>query len=240
MKYKHDTHIHIDLLENSPNVISQIENNKIYTIAVTNLPPLYEKLKKELNSKYIRVALGFHPDLLNQYKKYIPDMWKNLNQTKYIGEVGLDSKNKSKIEFHNQIFFFEELINRCNALGNKIISIHSRGAVKEIMAILRNGFNGKIILHWYLGINRYLDESIELGFYFSINKAMLQSNNGKNIISKIPLDRLLIESDAPFVSHNNYPYDLQLTINKLSQLKKVDVNEMESILSNNFEKILRE
>ncbi len=240
MKYKHDTHIHIDLLENISNVISQIENNKIYTIAVTNLPPLYEKLNKELNSKYIRVALGFHPDLINQYKKYIPDMWKNLNQTKYIGEVGLDPKNKSKIEFHNQINFFEELINRCNALDKKIISIHSRGAVKEIMAILRNGFNGKIILHWYSGIIKYLEESLDLGFYYSINKAMLQSNNGKKIINKIPLNRLLIESDAPFINHHNYPHDLQLTINKLSRLKKLDVNEMESILSNNFEKILRE
>ena len=239
-KYKHDTHLHLDLLENKSKIILQIEKSKNYTIAVTNLPPLYEKLNKEVSSKYIRVALGFHPDLLNQYKKYIPEMWKYLNHTRYIGEVGLDSKKKSKIEFKEQVSFFEKLINKCNILGNKVISVHSRGSENEVLSVIGNDFNGKIILHWYSGTIMNLEKAVKNGFYFSVNIAMLQSNNGMRIINRIPLDKILIESDSPFVKHNYYPSDLQLTINKLAALKKIDIDEMENILSNNFEKMLKE
>jgi len=237
-KYKHDTHLHLDLFSNKSKVILQIEKSKIYTIAVTNLPPLYEKLNKELNSKYIRVALGFHPDLINQYKKYIPKMWKYLEQARYIGEVGLDSKNKSKIEFQNQICFFEELIYRCNKISNKIISVHSRGSENEVLSIIGNDFNGKIILHWYSGTIKNLEKAINNGFYFSVNKAMLRSINGKKIINRIPLNKLLIESDAPFVRYDTYLKDLQLTIDNLAKIKRVNTDRMSEILSNNFREII--
>ena len=57
------------------NTVNEIERNHIFTIAVTNLPILYSKLKNRINSKFIRPALGFHPELLFQYQKYIPDMF---------------------------------------------------------------------------------------------------------------------------------------------------------------------
>lgn len=88
----YDTHFHFDLQEAKSEVLKEIENNQIYTIAVTNLPPLYEKLKKEVNSKFVRVALGLHPELIEQYQKYIPDMWRLLPDVKYVGEVGIDLK----------------------------------------------------------------------------------------------------------------------------------------------------
>ena len=238
-KYKHDTHLHLDLLESKSKTILQIEKNKSYTIAVTNLPPLYEKLNKEINSKYIRIALGFHPDLINQYKKYIPEMWKHLKHARYIGEVGLDSKNKSNKEFKEQIDFFEKLIDKCNIFGNKILSVHSRGSENTVLSVIGNNFNGKIILHWYSGTIKNLEKAIDNGFYFSVNKAMLQSINGLKIIKRIPLNRLLIESDAPFIKHNDYLRDLQLTVENLAAVKELDIGEIENILSNNFEKMLR-
>lgn len=97
----YDTHCHIDLLKNIDSVIDNINNQAIYTIAVTNLPPLFVSLKNKINSQYIRIALGFHPELIEDYKHHIPQMWDLLPDARYIGEVGLDYKNGKKNIFKN-------------------------------------------------------------------------------------------------------------------------------------------
>ncbi len=63
--FKFDTHIHLDLFEDRENIIKYIEEEKSYTIAMTNLPILYKKyINKYKDLKYIRFALGFHPELV--------------------------------------------------------------------------------------------------------------------------------------------------------------------------------
>lgn len=242
-KLLHDTHFHLDLYDDIPKIIEEIEEREIYTIAVTNLPPLYNKLNNKIHSKYIRVALGFHPELVEQYSKYINQMWKYLDNVKYIGEVGLDLKKKSDIVCKNQIQFFEELIQRCNSIGGKIISVHSRGSEEEVLSILGDVFNGYIILHWYSGALKHLDDAIKKGFYFSVNYAMLNSKQGKKIVERIPENKILIESDGPFVKINKkiiHPGDLEKTIRILAKLKHLKFLETENILSQNFKRILIE
>ena len=68
-KYLYDTHFHLDLFENIQEMIDNIERNQTYTIAVTNLPILYKKLNGILNHKYLKPAIGFHPELVSA--KYI-------------------------------------------------------------------------------------------------------------------------------------------------------------------------
>lgn len=95
MNYLFDTHFHLDLQKDRVAAIRQIEENSIYTIAVTNVPDLYRKELSEVVSKYIRLGLGFHPELVHQYKNQIPMMWDLLPETRYIGEVGLDFVDKT-------------------------------------------------------------------------------------------------------------------------------------------------
>src|SRR5690606_17737867 len=132
-------------------------------------------LKNKLDSKYIKPALGFHTELIEQYKKFIPQMWELLPDARYIGEVGLDYKvavgSKSI-----QKDFFESLIERCNILGGKLLTIHNRNSVDDVLSIIGEDFNGKFILHWYSGNLINLDKAIYNGAYFSINYAMLNSN----------------------------------------------------------------
>jgi TatD DNase family protein len=239
---QHDTHLHLDLYDNIPEIIHEIEKCKINTIAVTNLPVLYDKLKKNVDSKFIRIALGFHPELIMQYNKYIPLMWAYLKEARYIGEVGLDLKGKHEAECSNQIRFFEELILRCNSIGGKILSVHSKGSENELLSIIGNKFNGKIILHWYSGSLKNLDKAVDNGYYFSINTAMLKSAAGKKRIQKIPNDKILIESDGPFVKIDAKPIrprDLEKTISDLADLKYVHCLNMTNALAENFKTILQ-
>lgn len=243
MNYKlYDTHLHLDLFKNRDEIIKEINNNKIYTIAVTNLPVLFTKLNNELSSKYIRPALGLHPELLFEYQHHIPQMWKLLNKTRYIGEVGLDFKKGAHYK-DLQISFFTELIERCNNYGDKILTIHSRGSADEVVSIIGEGFTGKAILHWYSGSKTTLKKAINNGCYFSINYSMAKSKHGRELINMIPHDKILIETDAPFIRFDNQPFSM-MKINKiieeLSLLLHKNKDEVSKILWDNFKNLIRE
>ena len=182
MEYLYDTHFHLDLQKDRTAAIREIEENKIYTIAVTNLPDLYRKESGEIASKYIRFALGFHPELIHQYKSQIPLMWDFVDTT---------YKNE-------QIAFFNELIERCRFDRDKIITIHSRRAVRQVLRIIGNNYRFKPILHWFTGSNDEILEAVDAGFYFSINGAMMTSKRFLALLPLIPKERLLLETDSPF------------------------------------------
>ena len=196
MEHLYDTHFHLDLQKDRVAAIREIEEHQIYTIAVTNLPDLYRKEYCEIASKYIRLALGFHPELLHQYKGQIPLMWEFLPEVRYIGEVGLDFVDTTyKSE---QIAFFSELIERCRFDRDKIITIHSRRAVRQVLRIIGNNYRFKPILHWFTGSNDELLEAVDAGFYFSINGAIMTSKRFIALLPLIPKERLLLETDSPF------------------------------------------
>lgn len=200
MKHLFDTHFHLDLQKNQIEIIQEIEKSQIYTIAVTNLPELYLRGSSKIASKYIKFALGFHPELIHDYYSQIPLMWDLLPDARYIGEVGLDGSDRnSKIQ---QIIFFKELIERCRDDNSKIISIHTRGMTKDVLNIIGDNFKFKPILHWFSGTKENLFLAIDRGFYFSINSSMIKSQKFLTLMNYIPNDRILIETDSPFIRLN--------------------------------------
>lgn len=200
MEHLFDTHFHLDLQKNKTEAIKEIEEKGIYTIAVTNLPDLYQRESVEIASKYIRFGLGFHPELIHQYANQISLMWELLLETRYVGEVGLDFVDKSFQK--KQTDFFSELIERCRYDRNKILSIHSRRAVRQVIDIIGNNYRFKPILHWFSGNKKELSYAISAGFYFSVNGVMMASKRFLELLPLIPADRLLIETDSPFTYFN--------------------------------------
>ena len=57
----------------------------------------------------------------------------------------------------------KELIEKCNSIGNKILTVHSRGSANEVLSIIGDKFNGKIIMHWYSGTLKNLQKAIKPG-----------------------------------------------------------------------------
>ena len=231
MEHLYDTHFHLDLQKDRVGAIYEIEEHQIYTIAVTNLPDLYRKESGEIASKYIRFALGFHPELIHHYKNQIPLMWELLPVARYVGEVGLDFVDMTYK--NEQLAFFSELIERCRHDEDKIITIHSRRAVRQVLNIIGDRFRFKPILHWFTGNKEELLNAVEKGFYFSVNKSMLNTKKFQSMLPLIPKERLLLETDSPFIS---FPYSHHDTLIKLRQLiikEKGNVN-----LWNNFKKVL--
>ena len=196
MGHLYDTHFHLDLQKDRVAAIREIETQQIYTIAVTNLPDLYRKEKAETVSKYIRFALGFHPELVYQYSSQIPLMWELLPDARFIGEVGLDFNDKSHQK--EQESFFGELVERCRYDRRKVLTIHSRKAVRQVLDTVGTDFRFRPILHWFTGSKEELQEAIEAGFYISVNGAMTASLKFNDLLPHIPKERLLLETDSPF------------------------------------------
>ena len=158
MGHLFDTHFHLDLHKNRTSVIRDLEEKQIYTIAVTNLPDLYRKESVEIASKYIRFALGFHPELVHLYKTQIPMMWDLLPEVRYVGEVGLDLVDNTYEK--EQLAFFNELVERCRYDKKKIFTIHSRRAVTKVLDIIGDNYRFKSILHWFSGSKSELEKAL--------------------------------------------------------------------------------
>lgn len=240
--FKFDTHMHFDLYEERDKILNYAEANKSYTIVVTNLPDLYERyLHINDDRKYVQCALGFHPELAFQYQNQLKKFDQLLKTTRYVGEIGLDFTIKDLSNQKVQEQIFSHIVNECDKSGNKILTIHSRRAEKRVLEILADLSSCIVILHWYSGPIKLMDEAIKRGYYFSVNHQMIQSKNGKKTVDNIPLDRVLIESDAPFTKglQDKYSIDFMNDIYRyLCDTKGISEKELSAILKNNFKMIL--
>ena len=97
-----------------------------------------------------------------------------------------------------------------------------------------------MVLHWFTGNNKELEECIEREWYFSINENMIKSNKGKEIINNMPLSRIFIESDFPFNNEKN-KYNLDFAekiINYLAKTRNKNIQEINCQLRENMKTIL--
>ncbi|MGG6229356.1 Qat anti-phage system TatD family nuclease QatD [Tenacibaculum sp. SDUM215027] len=237
-----DTHFHLDLFNQPTKVIEYLERNKIYSIAVTNLPDVFENsylLTKD--KKYVRAALGYHPELSGTYYNKIDIFKKSINKTRFIGEVGLDfSKKYNKDNQIKQIIVFEKILEICYN-RDKILTIHSRNSASKVIEMVGVDFKGTKILHWFTGTLNQARKALDCGFYFSFNKAMLKSNKGKELLNFVPLDRILTETDSPFTTHPNQA-DNSLEVKELyTQINKLTSHniKIENQIYINFKEILK-
>lgn len=240
-KFYFDTHMHFDLYQNRDDVLAYLEANRCYTIAITNLPDLYEKYRLCYGQyKYVKFALGFHPELVYKYMNQIEKFRSNVCYTRYIGEIGADFTTEDRREREVQLDILSEIVSVCNQYSDKILSVHTRKAEKQVLSIL-NHCKSQVIFHWYSGTIREMEEAIERGYYFSINHQMIRSNNGKRLIAKIPLEKILIESDAPFTKGLEKRYSIQYMdeiYRFLSETRNINEEDLGIILKNNFRNIL--
>jgi len=201
-----DTHCHLDLYKNVSEVIREAEGAGVFVLGVTNTPsvfPYTENLSKQYSQ--VAPAIGLHPELILLRKHELPQLWEYLKRTRYVGEIGLDYVTTDQNVRQVQREIFSQIINRCAQYPDKILTVHSRRSASDVIRIIGNSFPGKIIMHWFSGSNREADAAISNGYYFSFNSSMVQSKKGRTLALRIPRDRLLTETDGPFISVSGSP-----------------------------------
>ena len=145
-----------------------------------------------------------------------------------------------------QIDSFEKHINAALNLKRPII-VHSRNAEKETFEILNNfkNKNLKILMHCFTGSTDFSKKLINLDSYFSASGIITFKNsvNLQETFKTIPLDKLLIETDSPYLApvpnrgKKNEPSFLKFTAEKLADIKNLNYSEIISFTTNNFNKL---
>lgn len=213
-----DTHCHFDMMPNPEGYISAKEKAGDLVIGMTNLPSHFKIGQSHLiGYKHIRLALGLHPLLAAENRKELTLFKRLVDQTSYIGEIGLDFSREGIVTKNEQISVLREVLATIKG-KKKIVSVHSRNAEKELLDMLCEFEIKNVIFHWYSGPVDLIPSIIERGFYFSINESMCRSKNGQSIIGKIPREIILTETDAPYNNRTN----IRMVLNQLD-MSEVDI-----------------
>ena len=193
-----DMHCHFDMMPNPEAYIKSREINGDIVIGMTNLPSHFQIGQPHLNGyKHIRLALGMHPLLAAENKKELLLFKRLVDQTSYIGEIGLDFSQEGVVTKYEQIDGLRKILAILKG-KKKIISVHSRRAEREVLELLEEYDIKNVIFHWYSGPIILIPEIISRGYFFSVNEAMATSKSGRTILDNIPRNRILTETDAPF------------------------------------------
>lgn len=229
----YDAHCHLDLMDNMPSIVQALKKENIGMLAVGTTPKAYLKEVEMCGmAESIHVALGLHPQLIGSGY----DDWKLfeslVQQCHYVGEVGLDFSKDYIATKERQIEIFEKILRCCEQYGDKVVSIHSLKSAATVLAILgklRQSKKNTYILHWFTGTLVQMENALDLGCFFSINSKMIKTKSGINLIQKIPPNRILLETDAPFSvtfeNINQLDTILQGMIDSVSRLKGIDMKK---------------
>ena len=160
-------------------------------------------------------------------------------QSKYKSkEVGLELKNLQKRVFGVQIQLAKKL--------DLPLVIHNREAEKDLIDAMKHfckddGQSPRGVLHCISGSQAYLKQMLEMGFYIGVDGNVTYSQGVQTLVRKIPLERLVLETDAPFLTPvpyrglRNEPKNVTIVAEFVASLKKVSLNKIEASSSKNAE-----
>ncbi|MBK8059523.1 MAG: TatD family hydrolase [Gemmatimonadetes bacterium] len=238
-----DTHCHVDLYSDPAAVVRQADARRIYTVAVTNTPSVFDRLKEIVGeSQYVRVALGLHPELAMERAVELPLFETRIAATRYIGEVGLDYVTTVETARATQRRVLATVIGWCDLAGDKIVTVHSRRAAEDVVDAFGKTFRGTYILHWYSGGVRTLRRALYNGAYVSVNPAMVRSDRAMALLAEVPQERVLTETDGPFVQVAGEvaePRHVEHAVTGLATLWRMSPAEARAAIFANFSAILR-
>jgi TatD DNase family protein len=239
-----DFHCHLDLYKNPIDLLPQVNEKCKFVLAVTTSPRAWEKTSQYFSAiNCVKTALGLHPEVLGQKLNERDLLISYIHNVDYIGEIGIDGLYENIKTFELQKEFFEEVIKQSEKCGGKVLSIHSRKAETAVLSILEKHLvSSTPVLHWFSGSVANLKKALSMGCYFSINPIMLSTVSGRLLISKIPINRILPETDAPFTWNKDtqyMPWDTDIVLSELSKLLNMKLTDVGVHIDNNLVNIIQ-
>ncbi|MBA0653931.1 hypothetical protein Goklo_021029 [Gossypium klotzschianum] len=204
-----DAHCHLQdprILNKAPKLISTALDSGLLNFAVNGVSEKDWHLVKEMGDNYPSVipCFGVHPWYVPQRS---PNWFTTLKEffettpSAAVGEIGLDKGSKGReIDFNDQIEVFRQQLELAKEL-KKPASVHCVRAFGDLLHIVKDigPFPDGLLLHSYLGSAEMVPEFVKSGAYFSLSGYIMpmKVQKAKKMLKTIPLERILLESDAP-------------------------------------------
>lgn len=245
-----DVHAHLDLFKDSElkKVLAKAKESKVKFIVTNSVDLKTAKRSLELLKKdnLIKVALGIYPeDALSiergdlskedfiEFKKLVLE---NKKDVVAIGEIGMDFYHGKKENKKEQEALFREQLDLAKKLDIPAI-IHTRGAEKEILEVLKDYPEVKKVLHCFCGSMNLVEKASKLGCYFSIPCSLERMQNFLDLLKIVQREKILTETDSPYLSpfkgEKNEPANISETIKIISRTWQISQEETEKILEEN-------
>ena len=244
-----DTHCHLDFNQfndDRDEVIKRAKLNKIEYIINVGSSAISSINSKELADKYDNIffTIGFHPHYAEEFNEKDLEKIKNLtksNKLVAIGEIGLDYY-KSFSDKDKQKDVFIEFIRLSRSLDLPLI-IHSRESHSDTYSILKDESKNfsKIVFHCFSGSDDFLDKCLDLEamFSFTANITYPKANRLKEQVKRIPLQRIMLETDSPYLAPQKYrgqrnePSYIHFIAEELASLKGMNFKDIAEITTQN-------
>ncbi|ASJ95636.1 Qat anti-phage system TatD family nuclease QatD [Shewanella marisflavi] len=203
-----DFHCHYDLLPTfgrEPG--AQLSDVTILGVTTTPLAWL-KNLKVSGTVDRIIPALGMHPQLISSRAKDFEKFSYYVEDSRIIGEVGLDGSKNFSDSLPTQEKIFSNILSMCNSENPKVLSIHSLKAESKVISHLKEHTNSSSvtpIMHWFTGSVTQASKLLDMGAKFSFNHKMLKTKSGQKLLMYLPRDSVLTETDLPFTSKSYSP-----------------------------------
>ena len=249
-----DTHCHLnseELYSRLDEVISDAQKVGVTKFLVVGWNKESSLLAVKIAEQYdfIYAAIGFHPtDVFDVSDEDYEETMSLVNNPKVvaIGEIGLDYhwvKEKEKQEIQKEWFIKQiEFANE----HHKPISIHNREAFKDCLDILKEHkplYGG--VMHCYSGSVELLQDVFDLGLYIGLDGPLTFTNakTPKEVCEVAPLDRILTETDSPYLSPHplrgtvNEPKNIALVVDEITRIKGISKKHVMDVCYNNALKL---
>ena len=252
-----DSHCHLDyphLYDQLDDVVKRAQTSQVkYLLTICTTLESFEKIKLIIN-KYDNIygTFGIHP---HESKKYTNvDLEFRLNEKKKnkkiigIGETGLDFYYNHSDQKTQKISFIEHM-HAASQLNIPII-VHSRNAEIDTYEMLKSEMknsNLRVLIHCFTGSKNFAKKLVDLNCYISVSGIITFKNSAElaDAVSSIPIENLLVETDAPFLAplpyrgKYNEPSYIVHTVEKLSMIKKISKETIMTFTTNNFKNLFK-
>ena len=241
-----DFHCHLDLYPDLKAAIAKAEAARIYTLTVTTTPKAWPRINElTRGTRYVRAALGLHPQLVAERADELAVWEHHLPETRYIGEIGLDAGPRFYRSLDAQKQVFRTVLERCAEAGGKILTVHSVRSVPMVLDMIERhlpGDRGVVVLHWFTGSKAEAWRAAALGCYFSVNAEMTRSDRSRALVAELPMDRLLTETDGPFTQVDGRPTeptDTRRAIDAIARARNLGADAIDKAVRTNLQTLLR-
>lgn len=248
-KYIIDSHAHLDserFNEDREDIINRFEEDKVLFVInpAVDEKSSYKSVEMACKHEKIFAMVGTHPHDAKDYTQELRGKYKKLaienEKVVAVGEIGLDYHYVfSPVDIQKEVFI--DQIKLAKELDLPIV-IHSREAFEDTYKILKEYAQGmKVLLHSFNETWEDCQKYLDLGFYISLG-GMITFKNAKNlvkVVENVPLDRVLLETDAPYLTpvpnrgKRNEPKYTHDTAKRFSEMRVEDLDYIREITNQN-------
>ncbi len=241
-----DTHAHLEEIEDLESVLARARQAGIIAIvAVGSDLETNEKTLKlaELYENFVYPALGFHPASVGgaDIDANLEFMESHVDKAVAIGEVGLDyhKKVRARADKDLQKHVLKEVLGIAR-VHRKPALIHSRYAWRDALDLVREAQLEKAVFHWYTGTSSVLRDIVSQGYFISATPAVEYHEEHRRAVKEIPLERMLLETDAPVVygrgrefEYESSPADVVRSLRGAAALKGMSEAQLAEVTTEN-------